>query len=82
MWLLLPLLCHTTMLIKLFDMHLGHLGEIDMEKVGKRGILDRRDVKKSRQFYEQCVFSKQKRVKFTRTSIGQWKHLIVYILSL
>ena len=50
---------------RLWHMRLGHMSEIGMAELSRRGLLDGQSISKLK-FCEHCVFGKQKRVKFTR----------------
>ncbi|KAG8485684.1 hypothetical protein CXB51_019017 [Gossypium anomalum] len=64
---------------KLWHMRLGHISENDMVELSKRGLLDGQGICKLN-FYEHCVFGKQKRVQFTR-GIHNTKGTFEYIHS-
>ncbi|KAG8503336.1 hypothetical protein CXB51_001298 [Gossypium anomalum] len=64
---------------KLWHMCLGHMSENGMVELSKRGLLDGQGICKLN-FYEHCVFGKQKRVRFTR-GIHNTKGTLEYINS-
>ncbi|KAG8482488.1 hypothetical protein CXB51_024221 [Gossypium anomalum] len=64
---------------KLWHMHLGHMSENGMVELSKRGLLDGQEICKLN-FFEHCVFGKQKRVRFTR-GIYNAKGTLEYIHS-
>ncbi|KAG8498213.1 hypothetical protein CXB51_006868 [Gossypium anomalum] len=64
---------------KLWHMRLGHISENRMVELSKRGLLNRQGICKLN-FCEQCVFEKQKRVRFTR-GIHNTKEILDYIHS-
>ncbi|KAG8474900.1 hypothetical protein CXB51_031553 [Gossypium anomalum] len=64
---------------KLWHMRLGHMSENGMVELSKRGLLDGQGICKLN-FYEHCVFGKQKRVRFTR-GIHNTKGMLEYIHS-
>ncbi|KAG8491014.1 hypothetical protein CXB51_014181 [Gossypium anomalum] len=64
---------------KLWHMRLGHMSENGMTELSKRGLLDGQGICKLN-FYEHCVFGKQKRVRFTR-GIHNTKGTLEYIHS-
>ncbi|KAG8474128.1 hypothetical protein CXB51_033787 [Gossypium anomalum] len=64
---------------KLRHMRLGHMSENGMAELSKRGLLDGQRICKLN-FWEHCVFGKQKRVRFTRR-IHNTKGTLEYIHS-
>ncbi|KAG8472196.1 hypothetical protein CXB51_036507 [Gossypium anomalum] len=64
---------------KLWHMRLGHMSENGMVELSKRGLLDGQRICKLN-FYEHCVFRKQKRVRFTK-GIHNTKGTLEYIHS-
>ncbi|KAG8481033.1 hypothetical protein CXB51_025775 [Gossypium anomalum] len=64
---------------KLWHMRLGHMSENGMTELSKRGLLDGQGICKLN-FYEHCVFGKQKRGRFTR-GIHNTKGMLEYIHS-
>ncbi|KAG8501115.1 hypothetical protein CXB51_003217 [Gossypium anomalum] len=64
---------------KLWHMRLGHISENGMVELSKRGLLDGQGIYKLN-FYEHCVFGKQKRVRLTKR-IHKTKGILEYIHS-
>jgi hypothetical protein len=62
---------------KLWHMRLGHMSEKGMHLLHKRGYLN--DISKL-EFYEHCVFGKQKRVSFSYLLTALNVFLIIFIL--
>jgi GAG-pre-integrase domain len=63
--------------IKLWYMRLGHMSERGMTILSKRGLLCGQCTS-SLEFYEHCVFDKQKRLSFS-TDIHRTKGILDYI---
>ncbi|KAG8496806.1 hypothetical protein CXB51_007977 [Gossypium anomalum] len=64
---------------KLWHMRLGHMSENGMTELSKRGLLDGQGICKLN-FFEHCVFGKQKRVRFTRGIHNTKETLSIFIL--
>jgi transposase InsO family protein len=64
---------------KLWYMRLGHMSELGLAELSKRGLLDGHTINKL-QFCEHCVFGKHKRVKFN-TSTHTTKGILDYVHS-
>jgi hypothetical protein len=62
---------------KIWHMRLGHMSELGMAELSKRVILDGCH-SDSHDFYEHCVFSKHKRVKFS-PAILNTKNILDYV---
>ncbi|WVZ81331.1 hypothetical protein U9M48_028721 [Paspalum notatum var. saurae] len=64
---------------KLWHMRLGHMSELGLQELSKRGLLDGCNITKL-EFCEHCVFGKHKRVKFN-TSRHTTKSILDYVHS-
>jgi transposase InsO family protein len=64
---------------KLWHMRLGHMSELGLAELSKRGLLDGHNISKL-QICEHCVFGKYKRVKFN-TSTHTTKGILDYVHS-
>nr|AAM08562.1 Putative retroelement [Oryza sativa Japonica Group]AAM10749.1 Putative retroelement [Oryza sativa Japonica Group] len=63
----------------LWHMRLGHMSEIGLAELSKRGLLDGQSIKKLK-FCEHCIFGKHKRVKFN-TSTHTTEGILDYVHS-
>ena len=63
----------------LWHMHLGHMSELGLAVLSKRGLLDGHSISKL-DFCEHCVFGKHKKVKFN-TSTHTSKGILDYVHS-
>ena len=63
----------------LWHMRLGHMSEIGLTKLSKRGLLDGHSIGKLK-FCEHCVFGKHKRVRFN-TSVHTTEGILDYVHS-
>lgn len=64
---------------KFWHMHLGHMSELGLAELSKRGLLDGHNINKL-QFCEHCVLGKHRRVKFN-TSTHTTKGILDYVHS-
>ena len=60
-------------------MRLGHMSEIGLAELSKRGLLGGHSIGKLK-FYEHCVFGKHKRVRF-HTSVHTTEGILDYVHS-
>nr|AAT44282.1 putative polyprotein [Oryza sativa Japonica Group] len=63
----------------LWHMRLGHMSEIGLAELSKRGLLDGQSIRKLK-FCEHCIFGKHKRVKFN-TSTHTTEGILDYVHS-